>query len=270
MGNNDVVTATGSTHNPTVDFGLVQELSLGNQVWFDVDDSGTLDAGEVGVPGVDVELYRDTNGDGVYTPGTDQLVSTTTTIAGGFYTFTNLLPSRYPTETYLVVITSTNFVTGGPLEDHVSSTPTYTGNSDLNDTDHGDISGTLGGGGYVASTPVSLTVGSEPINDGDTNPNSNLTIDFGFVQLVALGNIVWYDDGSGPGGVANDGIQSGTEAGVPNIVLELYQAGDVPGTDTPVLTTTTDLNGYYEFDNLLPGDYFVHIPPSAFAPGRAL
>ena len=46
MGNNDIVTATGSTHNPTADFGLVQELSLGNQVWFDVDDSGTLDAGE--------------------------------------------------------------------------------------------------------------------------------------------------------------------------------------------------------------------------------
>ena len=96
----------------------------------------------------------------VYTPGTDQLISTTTTIAGGFYTFTNLCPVATPA--YLVVITSTNFVTGGPLKGYQNSTLTVDGNSDLNSTDHGNVVGALDSGGYVASTPVSVTSGMNP------------------------------------------------------------------------------------------------------------
>ncbi len=34
--------------------------------------------------------------------------------------------------------------------------------------------------------------------------NVNFTADFGFTQLVAIGNRVWIDDGAG-GGTANDG-----------------------------------------------------------------
>ncbi|MCK6625359.1 MAG: hypothetical protein L6R45_09300 [Anaerolineae bacterium] len=406
---NTVTTATGSTHNPTVDFGIVPLVSLGNQVWFDVDNNGILDGGEVGVPGVAVELYQDTNGDGQYTPGVDGLISTTNTSSGGFYTFTNLLPSTVPAEAYLVVVTTTNFSSGGPLFEYYNSDGSVGGNSDLNEQDHGVVTGTLGAGGFVASTPVSLTVGGEPITDGDTNASSNLTIDFGFyrlslgdqvwfdnnnnglldggetgasgvtvrlydatgttvlsstttdangfytftnlfsgtyiveivppatftsstdiassinpdnnvnsddngvnltptgtirsnpvtlvpgdngvlgntqvtiatgsthnptvdfglVQMVAIGNIVWIDDGAG-GGTANNGILDGAEASIDGVEIHLYRQGQTPGVDTPILTTTTAGGGFYQFDNLAPGQYFVHIPASEFGPGQPL
>ncbi|HHL18648.1 MAG TPA: hypothetical protein ENJ33_02820, partial [Thiothrix sp.] len=169
-----------------------------------------------------------------FTPGVDRRISTTTTTAGGFYTFTHLLPSRYPTETYLVVVTSTNFAPGGVLEGYANSSGAVGGNSDLNNRDHGLPYGTPGSGGFVASTAVSLTVGAEPTNDGDTDANSNLTLDFGFYKL-SLGNQVWYDDN-------NNGILDTGEVGASGIVVRLYNLSD-----TLLLSTTTDANGFYTF-----------------------
>ena len=58
-----------------------------------------------------------------------------------------------------------------------------TGNSDLNNQDHGSVVGTPGGAGYVASSVVTLTAGMEPTTDGDGS-NGNLTIDIGFYRLT--------------------------------------------------------------------------------------
>jgi uncharacterized repeat protein (TIGR01451 family) len=250
VGGDLVVTTPAITADDyTFDFGLVQLVSLGNRVWYDTDDSGTLDAGEVGVPGVVVELYRDTDGSGTYTPGVDEYISTTTTTAGGYYTFTRLYPSLLPTQTYLVVITQTNFAPGGALESYVNSTAVYTGDSDLNDRDHGYVVGTLGSGGYVASSAVTVTPGDEPTTDGDTDANSNLTIDFGFYRL-SLGDQVWYD-------ANNDGYLDAGEVGAPGVEVRLY---DGTGT-TLLMTTTTDASGYYTFTGLVSGTYVVEIVP---------
>lgn len=54
--------------------------------------------GDIGIGGVRIDLYRDSNGDGVVGPG--DLVATTTTDESGSYTFSGL-----PNETYLVVET---------------------------------------------------------------------------------------------------------------------------------------------------------------------
>jgi hypothetical protein len=145
-------------------------MSLGNRVWYDMDDDGYRDAGEPVIPNVVVELYRG---------GT--LISTTTTNAGGYYTFTNLLPTFYPTETYQVVVTSSNFTGLGALVNYVTSTVAVTSNKDAgrDDWNHGYLIGSPGAGGYVASTPISLTVGQEPHDGG----NGNYTIDFGFLQM---------------------------------------------------------------------------------------
>jgi uncharacterized repeat protein (TIGR01451 family) len=260
QGNNAVVVATGSTYNPTLDFGLVYVLSLGNQVWYDVNDNGVLDAGEAGIAGVAVELYQDTDGSGDYTPGVDQLVSTTLTDAGGYYTFTGLLPSRYPTETYLVVVTATNFMAGGALAGYDSSDGSVAGNSDLNDQDHGVPAGTLGAGGYVASTPVSLTVGGEPANDGDSDTNTNLTIDFGFFGPGRIGDYVWVD-------LNRDGVQDADEIPIPGVTVDLYN-----GTTGAYLTsTTTNASGLYLFGDLpLDATYIVQLSPANFLPGGAL
>ena len=91
-----------------MDFGFVNSYSLGNRVWYDTNNNGVLDAGEVGINGVRVELYRDTDGNGFYTPGTDAFVNFTTTAANaganGYYRFNNLFPRDY-----IVVIPADNF-----------------------------------------------------------------------------------------------------------------------------------------------------------------
>ena len=106
-----------------MDFGIYQPLNLGNYVWFDVNNNGLVDAGETGVNGVSVELYRDTNSDGVFTPGLDAYVGAQTTANGGYYSFTNLTASGY-----VVVITASNFTGAGALVNYQNSTGSVTGN----------------------------------------------------------------------------------------------------------------------------------------------
>lgn len=57
---------------------------LGNLVWNDLDGDGIQDAGEPGLPGVVVELYRD-NGDGVAAFGADTYVGFQTTNSAGAF-----------------------------------------------------------------------------------------------------------------------------------------------------------------------------------------
>ncbi len=76
--------------------------------------------------------------------------------------------------------------------------------------------------------------------------------------LASLGDRTWYD--------ANyDGIQSAdtsAEPGVEGVTVELYECGAT----TPLNSTSTDQDGYYLFDNLAPGDYYVKfIKPASFS-----
>ena len=243
-----VTTANGTSRNPTIDFGLYRPLvNLGNQVWFDTNANGLIDGVEVGVPGVTVTLYVDTNNDGSYTIGIDTYVSTTTTtIVGGFYTFT-----RLPEGDYLVVLPASNFVAGGPLHGYKSSD---VDNATPNDDTNSDDNGILTISGDVASRAISLTVGSEPsqtIAAGD----SNWTVDFGFYKLT-LGNVVWED-------YNNDGIHNAGEPGIAGVSVTLY---DVTGT-TSISQTTTDANGAYTFTNLYSGTYVVGVMPPTVANG---
>ena len=67
---------------------------IGDFVWHDLDHDGVQDAGEPGIDGVQVKLYQD-NGDGVFDAGTDTVVGTRTTSAGGKYLFQDLTPNDY-------------------------------------------------------------------------------------------------------------------------------------------------------------------------------
>ena len=56
----------------------------------DVGNDGTYNAGtDLGIPNISVNLYEDTNGNGVIDAG-DALVATTSTDANGLYSFTGL------------------------------------------------------------------------------------------------------------------------------------------------------------------------------------
>ncbi|OQX12316.1 MAG: hypothetical protein BWK80_43840 [Desulfobacteraceae bacterium IS3] len=53
------------------------EFSIGNRVWNDADADSYLSEGEIGIDGVRVNLYSDSDGSGDYTPDTDAFVATT-------------------------------------------------------------------------------------------------------------------------------------------------------------------------------------------------
>ncbi len=273
--------------NLTVDFGLYRPLSIGNNVWFDTGtganyNNGLRDAGEVGIAGVTVRLYRD-DGDSTLNVA-DTLVATTTTDALGYYLFDNLTEGNY-----FVVVADTNFGVGQPLEGFVVSTPNFTDNVDRNNNGLAPLVGFGVPSGLVTLTYNTAPTGETDLSgnapahgpnfrgrNGEADKNSNLTIDFGFVApVMSIGNRVWLDDGAG-GGMANDGIQNGGERGIGGVTVQLF-AADAGGNPvgSPIRTTTTtndnpgtpavDEGGYYLFDNLPPGRYVVVLPASNFS-----
>ncbi len=68
-----------------VDFGYFTNTSIGNLVWVDANANGIQDVGEIGLDGVKVELFNDTN----------ILQETKTTSNGGLYLFENLTTGNY-------------------------------------------------------------------------------------------------------------------------------------------------------------------------------
>ncbi len=272
-------TANNESTIASYDFGYTAPVNLGDRIWYDTNNNGTLDAGEAGINGVTVRLYRDTNGNGTFDSATDTLVATTTTANAsgndGTYNFTLLTPSIEATISthYFVVLPDTNFTSGGALASYLNSSSTVSANSDTNNADHGRVIGTLGqSGGYVVtqnaagnnSGAVSVTLGGEPTNDGDGN-NGNLTLDFGFYRLTASGK-VWLDNGAG-GGTSNNGMLDGSEGGLNSVRVELYKNGvlvAVAFTNSSgdySFTQQTDSNGNGNNRPLQPGsDYTISIP----------
>ncbi|WP_322487155.1 SdrD B-like domain-containing protein, partial [Chloroflexus sp.] len=79
------VDGDGRDSNLTIDFGIFQLASVGNRVWNDLNANGIAEAGEEGVSGVTVRLYR----------SDDTLVGTVVTGSDGSYLFTDLPPGNY-------------------------------------------------------------------------------------------------------------------------------------------------------------------------------
>jgi len=148
--------------------------------------------------------------------------------------FTDLLEGDY-----IVTLAESNFAVGGPLNGYA----TTVGGSDPDNDDNTDSNGIDVGTGdtrYVTALTIELTSGGEPVNDGDTNPYTNLTVDFGFwPPLASIGDRVWYDDDK-------DGLQDANELGVEGVTVYLL---DAAGNRIPGKVTTTDANGNYLFDN---------------------
>ena len=223
--------ATGTTTDPTVDFGFAYAYALGNRVWFDTNNDSSINFGtEVGVNDVTVELYAaDASGN-----PTGSILATDVTatdgVNDGYYLFDYLFPGDY-----VVVIPAGEFDSssplGGTLEGYWSSATTLNSSGALNETaapdpDLGpdgavgggdddldsDDNGTLdtsGGtfGEAVVSQAITLGPGltSEPGGETDLEGGSqgdqpdaraNMTVDFGFYK-TEIGNLVFGDVNKG-------------------------------------------------------------------------
>ena len=78
------------------------------------------------------------------------------------------------------------------------------------------------------------------------------TWDAGLVELASYGDYVWHDRNA-------NGIQEVGEEGVGGVLVTLYDAV----TNLPVKTTTTDNNGLYLFEKLMPMQYYAKYDPPA-------
>lgn len=187
---------TNPAANPSPTLTPLAGLALGNLVYRDNNSNGLFDGGDAGVSGVLLRLYLD-DGDGTLDAGDGAALATATTAGGGLYSFTPLCPGDY-----IVEIAASNFNVGGPLYDNVLNAALISSpvggaadpDNDVNNDDNGDPVAGFG----VASAAITLALGTEPINDGDTDPNTNLTLDFGFKNPTTVTiNDVTMNEGTG-------------------------------------------------------------------------
>ena len=178
--NTGTVSATNVGTFPDVNTNTVtttlDTLALGNLIFLDANNNGLFDGGDSGITGVALTLFADTNNDGAFDAGDTQL-ATTTSGAGGLYSFTGLAPGNY-----IVRVDADNFTPGGNVS--LVGRVTATGGPDPDngdpDTDNDD-NGVNGAGGIVVSQAITLAYNTEPT--AGTGNDTNNTLDFGFVDL---------------------------------------------------------------------------------------
>jgi len=264
---NGMAVIPDANENLTIDFGF-HGLALGNRLFLDSETvNGLLDSDEIGIGGVSVELHLASD---------DSLLDTTTTDSLGRYLFLGL----YDQTSYVVTVPSTEFADGAVLEGYTSATangePAPDPDNDVDNDDNGIA------GASVDSYPVSLTAAGEPVNDADIlpvgadigpidDPNTNLSLDFGFVTAtpLGLGNRVWKDlDADGTVNSVNEDA-----AGVAGVTVNLHRDDNGDGQAdrvTPFASFTTDSGGYYLFNGLVAGGWLIELPVENFATDAVL
>lgn len=234
------VTLTGGQYNPTLDAGIYPQGtpsftgSIGDVVWYDLNNNGKQETGEVGVSDVVAILY-DAGKDGIRNTSDDGPSKYMYTDVQGNYLFPNLPPSNY-----IVAFTA--------LPIGYSTSP-------QNNTNSREDSDVPGG---VSITALTDTIYAPVVALG--SGEDNLTIDAGIYKATvnSIGNFVWYD-------VNKNGIQDVNEKGVFGTEVLLLNP-DGTFYDKDPLTTgiqpyieVTYNDGSYLFTNLPNGSYKVQI-----------
>jgi len=95
-------------------------------------------------------------------------------------------------------------------------------------------------------------------NNFELTPNeNNRSVDAGIFELSSIGNFVFNDMNA-------DGYQDAGDNGIESVVVKLFKSDG-----TMVGETTTDSNGEYLFNKLIPGEYYLEFsdPSSVTIPG---
>ena len=220
-------------NNPTIDAGYHVLGSLGNYVWYDVNDNGLQDeTADSGINGVKVYLYKELVA-GTFTKVDSTITANDVNSHPGYYNFPNLYDGNYKV---LFPKTIGNY----PISDVTTSTAKTDGNNDVNQST-----------GF--SAVATITSGNGGLD------KDNPTIDAGYkTNIGSIGNYVWYDDN-------NDGLQNEPVSnGVNGVTVVLYKE-TTPGNYTKFATTTTTNDdagnpGYYNFGGLYSANYKVLFP----------
>ncbi|MGE9290189.1 MAG: SdrD B-like domain-containing protein, partial [Puniceicoccales bacterium] len=232
-GSNDERTGSGGLNDYENDDNVLLEVgtgSIGDRVWWDVDADGRQDSGELGLPGQEVNLWRDDNANGILDAG-DFFITSTLTDVNGNYLFEGL-PTEYDDGM------------GGVTEIHylVEVVPSA-GLIQTYDLDGAKLS------------PNTATV---VLDDGNEH---RVDLDFGYRGSASVGDVVWQDRNS-------NGVKDAGEVGIPGVTVELtFSGGSAFGGKNMTLTTQTDENGVYRFDNLIGGQYTVTMDPDSVPRG---
>ena len=211
--------------------------TIGDKVFSDENKDGLFDGTDAGIDGVTVNLYEDSNGNGVLDEG-DLMIATTVTAGGGSYSFTGLDPAV----SYLVAA----------VDAPGSGVDTYF-------TDPYALS--------TPANPISVTPAMFAAAGGNY-----AEADFGYFGLApaSVGDEVFQDNNGN--GIFDDG-----DAPLANVTVWLYldaNADGVADEDELYATAVTSPAGTYLFDGLPPGDYLVVVDghdadlPSGLAPVR--
>lgn len=213
--------------------------AIGGRVWHDENGNGKQDGGEESFKDITVSLY-DGSGNPITETATINGVSTTTNVTTltdslGNYRFYGLQPNT----TYAIRLENdNNFAGNGALTGFNLTLANASGILDTEDSDA--LEGTLSGSPSTPRPQIGILM---------SGPNGSTQIynDFGFYRPASLGNYVWLDDNA-------NGSQDAGENPVQGVEMTLKRAnGTVAG------TTTTNANGLYFFENLIPGNYYVEV-----------
>ena len=206
-----------------IDFGFVKPASIGDYVWFDANKDGIQDADEYGVAGVRVTLVDSLDRPVVDANGNP--VAAVTTDANGKYTFENLLPNP---ERMLAQ----------------NGNDSYT----VRFTPPAGYTGTTSNAGTDADTDSNGPTPKVTLSEGQ----KDMSIDFGLISNGYIGDTIFWD-------VDNSGGFNPTEHDKPLAGVTVTLTFKTPAGVEKTLTTTTDANGKYKFENLAPGDYKVTV-----------
>ena len=106
----------------------------------------------------------------------------------------------------------------------------------------------------TTATNSGLSAGTYTVTISDANA-CTAVVSESLLELASVGDNVWLD-------LDEDGVYDENEPGVPGVTIRLFHCTDgVPG-DQVGSAVTTDEDGRYRFDNLLPGEYCLEFDPS--------
>ena len=207
--------------SPTNQFG-----TIGDQVWRDTTMDGVFGAGESGIPGVSVDVWRNPDGSAAMN-GDEYIVATTTTNTSGQYTVT------VPLGSYFVMVSDTANV----LDDYLPTVPGSTPGANNNN--------------QVQPYAVTLTTAGQ----------TNNTADFGYIQnpiqpnLGVIGNQLWFEIGDSVNGLYEPNIG---DVGIEGVTMELLNVSN-----QVIATQVTGPSGDYAFTSLPAATYRVRVASSA-------